>query len=99
VGTSKLNMLLNQQKIFILINLKVIMHLTYTINKGLNQGKKLYPHRNKEGFYIASFTRFKKNYVYVRTEEELLDLIKKGYKIRMSNPREGIPPSLVIINS
>jgi hypothetical protein len=59
--------------------------LLYVVKQGTGAGISLYPHLHRDGNYVASFTRFKKDYIRVRTKAELIQLVKLGYKIRMSN--------------
>lgn len=63
------------------------------VKRGANAGVELTPHLNKEGFYIASMTRFEKDYVRVSSTAELAKLVKEGLSIRMSAP--GVAPSLI----
>lgn len=63
------------------------MKLTAIVKRGVAAGTVLTPHRHADGYFVASMTRFKKDYVPVRTEHELLDHVRRGYSIRMSNPR------------
>ncbi|WP_413282502.1 hypothetical protein [Vibrio sp. MA40-2] len=58
-------------------------------------GKPLYPHKNRDGFYIASHSRFKADYILVETEEQLEALVSLGYGARMSNPSMKIGASLI----
>ena len=41
-------------------------------------------------------TRFEKDYRYVKDPAELLGLLEKGYRLRMSNPAEGVPAASLI---
>jgi len=67
------------------------MGLVYVIRCGGRCGTKLKPHRYKCG-YRASQTRIGPH-VYVRTQEELIPLLRRKWFIRMSAP--GCPPSLI----
>jgi hypothetical protein len=72
--------------------------LQYRVSRGTAIGTCLYPHLHEDGFYVASRTRFEKDYIRVRTLPELVQLARQGYKIRMSNrthPNHRAP-SLVI---
>ena len=51
------------------------------------------PHKNKEGKFVVSMSRFKKDYVYVDTYEEVVEYLRKGFSLRMS--AIGKPPSLI----
>jgi hypothetical protein len=69
--------------------------LVSTVKCGLAVGAKLRPHQFKDGAYVASLTRFKRDYIRVFTLEQLYDLARKGYKIRMSDCDNPRGPSLV----
>ena len=58
----------------------------------------LTPHLYKDGKYVASKTRFKKDYVRVESLSELIILARRGFRIRMSNTdiTNHRAPSLVI---
>ena len=72
--------------------------LRYFTKRGKAIGTELRPHRHEDGSYVASKTRFEKDYVRVRRESELSALVRQGYKVRMSNPNceAHRAPSLVI---
>lgn len=59
--------------------------LTYVVDRGKERGMVLTPHKFEDGKYVASLTRFKRDYVKVDKVEELIPLMRKGYGIRMSN--------------
>lgn len=69
------------------------MKLISQVSRGANKGVELTPHRHKDGMYVASMSRFKKDYVRVASIEELAILIAQGFKVRMS--AQGIAPSLI----
>lgn len=69
--------------------------LRYTVTRGEAKGEVLHPHRYNDGRYVASMTRFKKDYVRVSTIEELIAYIGKGFSIRMSNQFGHHAPSLI----
>lgn len=54
--------------------------------RGDHKGKPIYPHRHKDGTYVASSSRFEIDYVHVETEGELEALVRSGLGARMSNP-------------
>lgn len=58
--------------------------LTYVVTRGREKGV-VTPHKGDDGKYVASATRFKKDYVKVDNVEDLIPLIRKGYGVRMSN--------------
>ena len=55
-------------------------------NRGEFKGEPLFPHKLKDGTYIASSSRYEVDYISVETEPELEALVRAGYGIRMSNP-------------
>jgi hypothetical protein len=60
--------------------------LTYVVVRGREKGVVLTPHnKGDDGKYVASPTRFKKDYVKVDKVEDLIPLMRKGYGVRMSN--------------
>ena len=60
------------------MSLQLIAH----VSRGANHGQALTPHLHKDGMYVASMTRFKKDYVRVASVEELVILIAQGFRIR-----------------
>lgn len=74
------------------------MAMTYRVKRGDSIGTTLIPHLHKDGFYVASKTRFAKDYLRVRSLADLEALAAKGYKVRMSNRSHPThkAPSLVI---
>lgn len=63
------------------------MKLTAIVKRGVAAGTVLTPHRHAGGYFVASMSRFQKDYIPVEKEHELLDYVLRGYSIRMSNPR------------
>ena len=59
--------------------------LRYVVTRGREKGVVLTPHRGEDGKYVASRTRFKKDYVKVERVKDLIPLMQKGYGVRMSN--------------
>jgi hypothetical protein len=55
-------------------------------SRGEYKGKPIYPHKHKDGTYVASPSRFEVDYVHVDTEEELEALVRSGLGARMSSP-------------
>jgi hypothetical protein len=55
-------------------------------SRGDHKGKPIYPHRHKDGTYVASSSRFEVDYVHVETEDELEALVRSGLGARMSTP-------------
>ncbi|GAM70760.1 hypothetical protein JCM19236_2704 [Vibrio sp. JCM 19236] len=73
--------------------------LTYVTRIGKNKGQIQIPHKHANGMYVVSKTRFKEDYVYVKTINEILDHLQKGYKLRMSGKNVTTSPSLVALSS
>ncbi|EDM64878.1 hypothetical protein PE36_12277, partial [Moritella sp. PE36] len=61
-----------------------------------NADKSLYPHKHKDGMYVASHSRYEVDYVRVETVEQLQALVEVGYGARMSNPSLKVAASLII---
>jgi hypothetical protein len=59
--------------------------LTFVVIRGKEMGVVLTPHRGADEKYVASPTRFKRDYVKVDKVEDLIPLMRKGYGVRMSN--------------
>ncbi len=59
--------------------------LTYVVTRGREKGVALTPHKGEDGKFVASPTRFKKDYMKVERVEDLIPLMQKGYGVRMSN--------------
>jgi hypothetical protein len=60
--------------------------MVYLVRRGEEQGTELLPHRHEDGMYVASLTRFERDYIRVGTLRELAILVRQGFSIRMSNP-------------
>ncbi|ACT59953.1 hypothetical protein [Hirschia baltica] len=71
-----------------------MIKISAKIVRGKNKGEELTPHLHKNGKYVASETRFKRDYIEVDNISDLPKLIKDGYKIRMSSA-SGSAPSLI----
>jgi hypothetical protein len=56
------------------------------VERGLETGTVLWPHKGKDGRYVASLSRYAKDYVKVDRYEDLHGWLLKGYRLRMSNP-------------
>ncbi|QCR38820.1 hypothetical protein [Nissabacter sp. SGAir0207] len=67
--------------------------LIYTPKRGILAGEEYVPHLYEDGFYVVSETRFAKDYVKVRTLNEVYECYKRGFKIRMSHQQGN--PSLI----
>jgi hypothetical protein len=60
--------------------------ITFVVSRGEEPGAVLTPHLHEDEMYVASMTRFEKDYVRVRTIRELGILARHGFSIRMSSP-------------
>jgi hypothetical protein len=71
--------------------------LIYQVKRGKDIGLELKPHRYQDGFYWAHKTNSRNDPEgqKVKTIEELIDLVRSGYHVRMSNPVAGHAPSTV----
>ncbi len=67
-----------------------------TISSGPDTGKRLLPHLHKDGFYVASTSRFEIDYVKVKSLEELEALIRAGYGARLKALDSKNAPSIII---
>lgn len=64
-------------------------------SRGQHKGEPIYPHRHKDGSYVASLSRFEDDYIFVDTEGELEALVRSGLGARMSSPNIKQAPSLI----
>ena len=73
------------------------MKINYTVKRGKNVGLVLTPHRYEDGMFLAHKTNSRNDPEgrRVSSEAALLDLVKQGYHVRMSNVRAGHAPSTV----
>lgn len=71
--------------------------LRYVVKRGQNAGIKLTPHLYKDGYFRAYLTHSRKDRTgkRVKTEKELIALVRAGYHVRMSNTKHGHSPSTV----
>jgi len=65
------------------------------VKRGKKAGALLVPHRYKDGCYVVGMTRFEEDQIRVGTIEEVIAYIRKGYKLRMSDPEHPAGPSLI----
>lgn len=68
-------------------------------SRGEYKGEPVYPHKHKDGTYVASPSRFEVDYVYVDTEEEIEALVRSGLGARMSSPDIKQAASLITANN
>ena len=71
------------------------MKMEAIVSRGENQGAKLYPHLGKDGRYVVSKTRFKRDYIRLGSLDQVREYLERGYRLRMSNRRLNTPPSLI----
>ncbi|MGM0834042.1 MAG: hypothetical protein ACQEUK_14620 [Pseudomonadota bacterium] len=64
-------------------------------SRGDHKGKSIYPHKHKDGTFVASPSRFEVDYIHVETEEELEALVRSGLGARMSSPEIKQAASLI----
>lgn len=71
--------------------------LHYTVAAGKRAGTALVPHRYEDGYYRAHKTNSRNDPEgkRVKTEAELVELVRLGYHVRMSNLAAGHSPSTV----
>jgi len=72
------------------------MSLEAKVSSGKYKGKPLYPHLHEDNMYVATRTRYKADYVRVKTLEQLEALVQQGYGARMSNPDIENAPSFIV---
>ncbi len=64
-------------------------------NRGQYQGERLHPHRDSDGSYVATTSKYSVDYVRVNSLDELSALVRSGYGARMSNPAIPQAPSYI----
>ena len=71
--------------------------LRYVVTRGRNAGVELTPHLYGDGYFRAHGTNSQNDPVAkrVRTEDDLILLVRAGYHVRMSNTARDHPPSTV----
>lgn len=69
------------------------------VKSGEYKGEPLFPHKHKDGMYVATTSRYEDDYIRVSTVEELETLVKSGYGARMSNPNINNAPSYIVNNN
>ena len=70
--------------------------LVALVASGPNAGLPLYPHRHKDGCFVVSLTRYRKDYVRLSDVSDIPSWLHKGYSLRMSNPERGLTKSSLI---
>jgi hypothetical protein len=76
---------------------KVVEKLRYVVARGIKAGTVLSPHQYEDGYFQAHKTNSRNDPVGKRvvSEVELIELVRLGYHVRMSNTGVGHPPSTV----
>jgi hypothetical protein len=72
------------------------MKITAKIARGKNTGTLLYPHLYEDGMYVVSKTRYVRDYIRLADLHGVAAHIANGYKVRMSNPKEGVAAASLI---
>jgi hypothetical protein len=77
------------------------MNAKSIVKRGGEIGVVLTPHKHEDGRYVASLSRFERDYIRVDSLRELKILSDNGFSIRTSNPdsQNHKSPSLVIPGS
>lgn len=63
----------------------LLAQITARKNSGKHEGAIMTPHKNCEGYYVATTSKYAADQVYVNTLEELETFYLEGYGLRMSN--------------
>jgi len=71
--------------------------LHYVVSRGIKEGTALSPHRYGDGYFQAHKTNSRNDPIgkRVQTVPELIQLVRLGYNVRMSNIDAGHSPSTV----
>ena len=75
------------------------MDILYKTKHGKLEGVIQRPHKHENGQYVVSKTRFKEDYIYVDTLEDIKKYLEQGYKVRVSSQSHKTGPSLISVNS
>lgn len=75
----------------------MISDISASVRRGGSKGTLLYPHRFKDGAYVVSKTRFKRDYVRLTNKSEIIQYLERGFSLRMSssNSNKHKAPSLI----
>jgi hypothetical protein len=78
-----------------------MIRLHAIVKRGQAAGTVLRPHRHADSCFVVSKTRFEKDYIRVSDEALLMDWVRQGYSVRMSNVdvRGTRSPSLIAPSS
>ncbi|MEY9441695.1 hypothetical protein [Bradyrhizobium elkanii] len=55
-----------------------------TVQRGRVKGSVLVPHRHADGCFVVSMTRFESDYIRLRSIQEVVEHLRRGYSLRMS---------------
>lgn len=66
------------------------MKIIAKVARGENAGTPLYPHLYEDGMYVVSKTSSVRDYIHLTGLHEIAAHIADGFKVRMSNPKEGV---------
>lgn len=75
--------------------------LSYVVKRGGSVGTVLTPHLHEDNHFVVSLTRYEKDYQRVKREQDLVEWVRKGYNLRMSNQsvKSHRSPSLITPSS
>jgi len=65
------------------------IELRAVVKRGKAAGTVLYPHLHRDGCYVVSLSRYEKDYIRVRSVDEVKEYLGRGYSLRMSNQNEA----------
>jgi len=68
------------------------------VKRGKAAGTILYPHLHDDGCYVVSLSRYEKDYIRVRSIDEVKEYLTRGYSLRMSNQNEANHRSASLIS-
>lgn len=73
------------------------MKISAKVTRGNNYGATLHPHLYRDGKYVVSLTRYKKDQIKVSSLADVQKYLEIGFSLRMSNKNEGVvSPSLIV---
>lgn len=83
------------------LKVKQMQKLSYVVKRGRSVGTVLTPHLHVDNHFVVSLTRYERDYQRVKEEQDLVEWVRKGYSVRMSNQsvKSHRSPSLISPNS
>ena len=63
-------------------------------SRGKTKGEAMTPHKHDDGKYVVSKSRFTKDYVRLRSVDEIREYVERGYGVRMSPAHRSGPANL-----